>query len=197
MKKHNLEFCFKGNRTYVHGTDIYNNIFEHLKNIEDEISTIDLSFHGIAKKNIEISEERPKDENLLKFAYKYNDMQNNRVVLYGIENDHAVECRYEYPEEDICNLSDLNLENQEVTLKKDSSFSFIENTVAINKYLLEKLFPEVEGKWYFTRLQIKKIPYDKIYPLKLVLKANFNFKLTKTEILIDDESIGFIYFSLV
>lgn len=197
MNKHNLEFCFKGNRTYIHGTDIYNNMFEYLQNSKCEISTIDLSFHGVSETNIQISEEKPEDESLLKFAYKYTDKQHNKTILYGVENDDEVECRYEYLEEDICNLSELDLEKQEVILKKDSSFSFIENTVAINKYLLENLFSDAKGKWYFTRLQIKQIPKDKNYPLKLVLKANFNFKLTKTEIFIDEESIGFIYFSLV
>ena len=33
MKKYNLEFCFKGNRTYIHGTDIYNNMFNYLQSI--------------------------------------------------------------------------------------------------------------------------------------------------------------------
>ena len=55
MKKQNLNFCFKGNRTYIHGTDIYNNLFDYIKNIKSEISSIDLSFHGIANNNLEIS----------------------------------------------------------------------------------------------------------------------------------------------
>lgn len=197
MKKQNLNFCFKGNRTYVHGTDIYNKLLDYVENMKCGISSIDLSFHGITKKNIKISEEKPQDEDLLKFAYRYTDKENNKTILFGIENNEEIECRYEYAEEDICILSELDLENQVVILKKDSSFSFIENTVAINKFLLENLFSDVNGKWYFTRLQIKEIPKDKFYPLKLVLKANFNFKLTKTEIFIDEESIGFIYFSLV
>jgi len=67
----------------------------------------------------------------------------------------------------------------------------------LNKYLLENLFPDVEGKLYFTRFQLNKIPETQIYPLRLQLKSNFNFKLIKTEIFIGEESIGFIYFSLV
>jgi len=197
MQKDSLEFCFKGSRTYIHGTDIYNKILDFLKDIEIEQTKFDLSFHGIAKTNMEISQNKPEDETLLKFAFKYLDKDNKKNVLYGIENNIPVSCRYEYPEEDICNLSELNLDNKEITLTQNSSFTFVENTVAINKYLLENLFPDIEGKWYFTRFQIKKVPSPHNYPLKLVLKANFNFKLTKTEIYIDDESIGFIYFSLL
>ena len=196
MKKENLEFCFKGTRTYVHGTDIFTKITEIL---DDEMKKekFDLSFHGVAKTNIKISDKKPEDENLLKFACKYTNINNERKVLYGSENGKEIECRYEYQEEDICKLSNFNLDNKEVLLNDTSSYSFVENSVALNKYLLEKLFPDVDRKWYFTRFQIQNIPIGKAYPLKLVLKANFNFKLTKTEIFIADKFVGYIYFSLV
>jgi len=197
IQKYNLEFCFKGARTYVHGTDIYNAMLDLLKNKEMQQTNFDLSFHGIAKTNIEISQNQPENEDLLKFAFKYLDQDSNKKVLYGIENNIPIECKYEYPEEDICNLSELNLDNKEVVLAENSSFTFIENTVAINKYLLENLFPNINGKWYFTRLQVKEFISENHYPIKLILKANFNFKLTKTEIFIDDKSVGFIYFSLL
>lgn len=194
--KYDLEFCFKGNRTYVHGTDIYNKIIEILNNEMKDVK-IDLSFHGIAKKNILLSNKKPEDENLIKFVCKYTGGNNERKILYGIERNHNITCKYTYLEEAICQLSNLDFENKEINLNKDTSYSFIENSVALNKYLLENLFPEVKGKWYFTRLQLLDAPTNKIYPLKLVLKANFNFKLTKSEIFVSDKSIGYIYFSLV
>jgi len=194
-EKDSLEFCFKGSRTYVHGTDIFNKVTELLKNdIKNE--KIDLSFHGITKTNLNLVPEKPENEELLKFAIKFTDKNENRNVLYGIKNSESVECRYKFPEEDICKLSNLDLQNQKVTLDNTSSYSFVENSVALNKYLLENLFPYANGKWYFTRFQLNEIP-ESLYPLKLELKANFNFKLTKTEILIDNKSVGFIYFSLI
>jgi len=196
MKKYDLEFCFKGNRTYVHGTDIFNKLIDELKN---EISNdkIDLSFHGIARTNLSLLDEKPENEELIKFVIKFNNKNYERTFLYGVENGIDINCRYKYPEEDICNFSDLNVEKQIINLKVDSSYTFIEDSVALNKYLLENLFPDANGKWYFTRLQLKRLPKETYYPLKLSLKANFNFKLTKTEIFIDNQSIGFIYFSLV
>lgn len=196
MKKYDLEFCFKGSRTYVHGTDIYNKIIEFIKDIKNNES-FDLSFHGVAKTNLEVSEQKPDNEDILKLACKYTDMQKNKRVLYGVENSRKIECRYEYPEDNICKLANIDLEKEEVSLNEPSSYTFVENSVALNKYLLENLFPNINGKWYFTRFQLKEIPNENVYPLKLVLKANFNFKLTKTEILIDGKLIGYIYFSLV
>ena len=196
MKKYNLEFCFKGSRTYVHGTDIFNKMIEVLNN-EMIKEKFDLSFHGVTKTNIKLSYIKPTDESLLKFVCKYTHINDERKVLYGIENGKEVECRYKYPEEDIYKLSNLNLDKKEVLLCDASSYSFVENSVALNKYLLENLFPDADGKWYFTRVQIQNIPLDEVYPLKLILKANFNFKLTKTEIFIANKFVGYIYFSLV
>lgn len=194
-EKIDLEFCFKGSRTYVHGTDIYNVLIEKL---DGKISQgmFDLSFHGVAQENLTLQSEKPHEDEI-KFACKYITAEGTKKTLYGKEDGREVKCRYEYPEENICHLSRLNLSNNEVNLMEATSFSFIENTVALNKYLLENLFPDVLGKWYFTRLQLKKIFIDAEYPLKLVLKANFNFKLTKSEIFIKDTSVGFVYFSLV
>jgi hypothetical protein len=196
MKKYNLEFCFKGSRTYVHGTDIFNKVNELLKD-EMKNEKIDLSIHGVAKTNMDLVNKKPENEEILKFAFKFTNKDGTRDVLYGIENGEAIECRYEYPEEDICKLSKLNLDEEKILLETNSSYSFVENSVALNKYLLENLFPDANGKWYFTRFQLSKIPDIENYPLTLNLKANFNFKLTKTEIFLADESVGFIYFSLV
>jgi hypothetical protein len=196
QKKESLEFSFKGTRNYVHGTDIYNKMIDLLK--DDLLNkNFDLSFHGIAKNNINLSEIKPDDESLLKFVCKYTNNDLGKKVLFATEDNTTIISRYDYPEDDICRLSELNIERQEVLLNSNSSFSFIENSVALNKYLLETLFPNVNGKWYFTRLQLRNIPTNKFYPLKLLLKANFNFKLTKTEIFISDKSVGYIYFSLV
>jgi hypothetical protein len=195
MKKYSLEFCFKGSRNYVHGTDIFNKVIKQLKN-EMLNKKIDLSFHGIARTNIDLVNEKPENKELIKFAIKFINKDNKKEVMYGIENGKKIECRYEYPEENIYNLSNLNLEKKEVVLNKDTSFSFIENIVALNKYLLVNLFSNANGKWYFTRLQLKE-NIDSNYPLKLILKGSFNLKLTKTEIFVDNKSVGFIYFSLV
>ena len=194
IEKYELDFCFKGSRNYVHGTDIYNTLIK-LFEAELKNSKIDLSFHGVAKTNMDLILEKPQNEKLIKFAFKYKH-KDIQTVWYAIENNNKIECRYEYPEEQIYEVADLDIENNRIFIEKDTEYSFIENTVALNKYLLENLFPDIEGKWYFTRIQLDKATKKK-YPLKLELKANFNFKLTKTAISIDNELIGYIYFSMV
>lgn len=196
MKKYNLEFCFKESRNYVHGTDIFNKVIKLLEN-DMKNEKIDLSIHGVAKTNMDLINIKPDNEDLLKFAFKFINNDGNKDILYAVENNKKINCRYAYPEEDICNLSELFLNEEKVFLEKNTSYTFVENCVALNKYLLENLFPDAKGKWYFTRFQLNKIPTEDVYPVRLELKANFNFKLTKTEIFIGDESMGYIFFSLV
>ncbi len=191
-----LNFCYKGSRNYIHGTDVYNIVTSYLEKNNYQHDSLDLSFHKIAKNNMILTDKTPIEDDI-KFVYKYITSDKEKIVLYGIEQQEKVTCRYPYPEEDICTLSELNITQKEIELTQDSSYTFIENCVALNKYLLENLFQNVEGKWYFTRLQLKVIPRDDFYPLKLKFKMNFNLKLTKTEILIDSKTVGYIYFSIL
>jgi hypothetical protein len=197
-EQYNLEFCFKGDRTYVHGTDIYNKIIKNLAQKEVDYINIDFSFHGVVKNNILISSIKPEDEESLKLVYKYVDKEKQKRIFYGVETNEIITCRYKYPEEDIFSVCHIDKEKEQIELSLNTSYSFIENIVAMNKFLLEQLFPDAKGKWYFTRLQLSEIiDENSEYPLRLRLKNNFNFKLTKSEIFLHDKLVGFIYFSLV
>ncbi len=70
MKEIDLNFCFKGNREYIHGTDIFTKLIESNK-IE---SAIDILFHGITKNNMTFFSEKPSDKDI-KVTFKY---QNNK-----------------------------------------------------------------------------------------------------------------------
>ncbi|AFJ43282.1 hypothetical protein [Francisella orientalis] len=194
MTKKKLNFCFKGSRDYIHGTDIFNelkNCFNDSLNYENTM--LDLSFHGIAKKKLDIVEDNATDA---KVVVKFYDTNDDKKTYYLVENKDDIVCRYDYAENKIVELSKIDLDLGKINLNKDTSYSLIENIVALNKSLLENMFKEAFGKWYFTRLQLKKIPLN-YYLIRLEFKSNFNFKLTKTEIFLDNESLGFIYFSLV
>lgn len=197
QNKYKLEFCFKGNRNYVHGTDIFNKLLEILKSEGIRNSEIDLSIHGISTKNITLLKTKPENLHDIRFVFSYFDQKNKKHHLFAIENEQEIDCRYEYPEEEICNQSISNLKLNEIELLNENDYSFIENIIALNKHLINVMFPNVIGKWYFTKLQLKKILFNKIYPIKLVFVRKFNFSLVKTEIFINNDSIGYVYISLV
>lgn len=192
-EKINLDFCFKGSRQYVHGTDIFTKLIEEYNN---DINNIDIAFHGITINNMTFSTDKPETEEVrVTFRSLYND---NKIKLFGVENESSVNCRYEYLEEKITANSSVDVTEESIALNTPTEYSFIEHIVAMNKALLENLYPEVNGKWYFTRLQLKEnIDMSDISSLKLILRSNFQFKLTKTAILVNEKEVGFIYFSLI
>ena len=192
MNECELEFCFKGTRNYVHGTDIFTKLVESYSNV----SKVDILFHGVTVKNMRFLTEKP-EANEVKVTFKCQ-CNNEKIKLFGIENDTDVECRYEYLEETIINNSTINISKELIILNNQTQYSFIEHIVAMNKGLLENLFPDAKGKWYFTRLQLKdNIDMKNVSSLQLIMKSNFQFKLTKSAIIVNGLETGFIYFSLV
>jgi hypothetical protein len=193
QNKMDLNFCFKGSRTYIHGTDIFTKITDIFNS---DITKIDISFHGITFHNVTLSTQKPADSEI-KIIFRCLD-NGNKIILYGIENHSNVDCRYAYIEEKIVENSSIDLEGENIKLNTPSEYNFIEHVVAMNKALLESLYNDVEGKWYFTRLQLQeKLDMEIITSLVLTLKSNFQFKLIKTAIVVNKKEVGFIYFSLI
>ena len=192
-EKIDLNFCFKGNRQYVHGTDIYTKLIELYNN---DVKKLDIAFHGVTIKNITFYTSKP-DGYDIKVTCKCIH-NNEKIKLFGIENDSNINCRYEYLEEKIVENSIVTLAEENILLKTPTEYSFIEHIVAMNKALVESLYPDINGKWYFTRLQLKEpVNMSDITSLQLVLKANFQFKLTQSVIIANEIEVGYIYFSLI
>ncbi len=192
-EKINIDFCFKGNRQYVHGTDIYTKLLE-LQN--SDIKKIDIAFHGIALHNMTFSPVKSiVDDIKVTFRCMKDD---KKIILFGVENNKDVDCRYEYKEEKIIENSIVISSAESILLERQTEYSFIEHIVAMNKALVESLYSDADGKWYFTRLQLKEpINMSNVASLKLILKSNFQLKLTKSAIIVNEIEVGFIYFSLI
>ena len=199
MKDFSLNFKFKGNRNYVHGTDIYTKVLQHLSK-EFTISNIDLSFHKVVKNNLvaefvsgdHVNSDKATPASIFKFA---DPVKTNIVYLF--ETNNEVTENYEYNEEDVIKASIFTEDEKSILLNSSSSYTNIEKVVALNKRLLENLLTD-PGKWFFTRITIDKDlnqQQPEIITLKLI--RNIGSKITKSLILFDGEEQGYIYFSKV
>jgi hypothetical protein len=108
--------------------------------------------------------------------------------------DISTGTRTDYDEQSLIDL--CHLENDTVNLNQPSPFTFIESLVSMNKYLHQQLFKEVTGKWLFTRIDLNTL-CDNRTNLSLQFKHNMNFRLTKSDVLVDKHKVGELYFSLV
>lgn len=186
-----LEFCFKGDRNYIHGTDIVASLFKKLAG--NDLTEIDIRFNGIVKTGADLVEGNTNGAAQVNIQLNKNSEPKTYQL---IENGHSIDCRYDYDESQIIKKTRVNIDKQSISLLSNSGYSFCENFVALNKHLLQSLYPEEKGKWYFTRLELSKtFPNDLLITVRL--NKNFNFRLTKSDILIGDEVIGSVYFTMV
>jgi hypothetical protein len=195
-----FDFEFKEKRNYVHGTDIFNRIIGYLQEKGYiKLQQLDLSIHAIMNKQLKgffvdcggaIDEIKPS----VVFSFQQGQ-QCFKIAL--AEDTEEVTGRYAYPEDDIVDLADIDKEKSTIILSKPIGYSNIEKVVALNKGLLQAMFPDVEGKWLFTRLKLEEgfLPDPKEIKVRLV--KNSAFRLTKSEISMDGKIIGQIFFSLM
>lgn len=184
-------FCFKGARQYVHGTDIVATLFKAMA--DKSLTQIDLKFNGITKTNLDLVEGLSSEQAKVNIRWLE---QGHEKQYQLVENDEPIDCRYEYNEKLIIEKTTLDLASQTIHLNESTRFTLCENFVAMNKYLLQQLFPDEAGKWYFTRLeQTMLIDDNALISVKLI--KNFNFRLAKSDILLNGEIIGSVYFTMV
>ena len=186
-----LSFCFKGGRDYVHGTDIVAKLFAHFS--QNSITDVDMKFNGITSTNLLLIDGSEAENAKVNIRAK-SDGEEKLMQL--VENDEPINCRYEYDEDQIINKTKIDLESKQIFLNESTEFNACENFVAMNKHLLQKLYPDEKGKWYFTRLEQKiMIKNDALITVKLI--KNFNFRLTKSDIILNGKVIGSVYFTMV
>lgn len=186
-----LNFCFKGNRTYIHGTDVMVALVEYF--VDKELEEIDVKFHGISETNLQLID----GDELTNAKVNISLLVDGKEQMFQmVESGEEIGCRYEYDEDALVHHCQVDIDKQQVHLSAITGYSFYENFVAMNKLLLQSLYPEAEGKWYFTRIEQEKLIRDEaLITVKLI--KNFNFRLTKSEILLDGEKLGSVYFTMV
>lgn len=189
--------CFKGGRNYLHGTDIVWSLMCSLDSLAQV--KLDIKFHGISHHQLRWIEV---DEVELDEAAKVTgvlELKDKKVRFKFLESDMPVTCKNYYDESAIVASCDVNLQNRAIILTRSVNANVIEKIVAMQKSLLQSLFPDIVGKWYFTRLEVSDLGALSLASGQLELKfiKNFNFRLTKSDIFFGQKHLASIYFSLV
>ena len=197
----NLNFRYKGERNYVHGTDMYAAIVDSIKkdDLETTVQNFRMVIHGLVKHQCRLicSDNPAKTSHSSKPKVEFRfTLEKSPIVGRLVETSDAVTERYQYREEDI--VDECSINKTSMIYRGQTPYSAIEVLVAITKHLHLSLFPQVDGKWYFTRIDLDRLlqPEDTSC-FRLNLIQNLQFRLTKTQILSGDQEIGHIYFSLV
>lgn len=203
MDKKILKFKYKGNRNYVHGTDIINETIKHLNYLGYFPDSFEISFKNLVITDLEICVfniddeigENLMSEDVLAFAtFKFE--KKTFTILYK-KTQNEIKSNYPFSEDTIINKTILNLEKKSITYLSKNNFTIIEIIVAMNKHLLIKLNPNESGKWYFGKLKLEKnILAEKFSEIQIILIKNIGVRYTQSLIKLDGSNVGFVYFSM-
>jgi hypothetical protein len=137
-------------------------------------------------------------------AFKKDYFYADFVLLFENEEYHAglskggaaVNSSYEYDESDVLEGMIVNQDSIKMVFK--TSYTYIEQIVAMTKRLHAIQYPEVKEKWLFTKFRFLDKIDPRLFPGgELLVKAGKNFRnmLTQNTLALDSEPIGDIWFS--
>ena len=203
MNKKVLKFKYKGNRNYVHGTDIINETIKHLNYLGYFPDSFEISFKNLIRTDLEICVfnidddigENLMSEDVVAFAtFKY--AKKTYTISYK-KTQKQTKGNYPFSEDLIIKKTILNQEKKSITYSSKNNYTIIELIVVMNKHLLTKLNPNESGKWYFGKLKLQKnVLAEKFSKIQIILIKNMGVRYTQSLIKVDGSKVGFIFFSM-
>ena len=188
---HILSLKFKGDRNYLHGTDIFTSLLD----ITGSIKNVSIRFHKKVSKNLivhfidleSLEKFRSLNEICVLMSYQKSDGMKIAVATEGAEN---ITERREYIEENVVVNSEIY--GNKITQNQSYFGNLIERIVALNKKLLNHLYGN--KSWFFTQLDI-----DEYYPNTVKLSIEFDRSIGglmyKTILYVNEKKVGSIIFS--
>lgn len=196
MQRQRLQLKFKGPRTYLHGTDMFNETLGWVTSMRNDVRDIDFAFHRLATRQVE-AVAGPGSQGEQPVAVCTYTGSAGRESVRLLETDAEVIGRYPYPEEGMVEPMVIDPTTRRGVLRGDSGFSDIETWVAMTKALHLSTLPEYRGKWLFVRGRFPEYARRSTGERTVAITAIFSEKLTRTEAFLDGRKAGDIFFSMV
>jgi len=188
-----LNLPYKGDRNYVHGTDL----FIALVQMVDATSSMSMTIYHLSKVPVvaqlvdrtELGRLRKSGE--LNAVFAWNDAENCQHLVAVTNDPEDYECkRIDYDEAMV--VDGFDIIGRQIQQTIPTPWSFIERTVSLNKQLLRDWTGEAD--WLFTRLDIAQLPKQAI-SLVLEVESDRDARLLKSIVVVDNVNVGSIYFS--
>ena len=185
-----LELRFKGERDYLHGTDIYNALLPRLQQHFGEISALDLAFHRIARTQLDMVDQNP-DGNSAAVCNFTAGLARHTIHL--VESGRPVVRRYPFPEDAIASEISFDSVMRSACLRGQPNHTAIDIWVAMTKALHKHLLP---GTWLFARARLPRpLPDSPAVERRVRIAAQMGNHLTRCVLSHDGADHGEIYFA--
>jgi hypothetical protein len=194
-----VELRFKGDRTYIHGTDVYASAVDCL---QQQWPGIDgrcrFSFHRVTSHPLlalldTFQNGRPKPDNCVSDMHVTGG--RNEASIWFVERKGTITGRYAYDEDAV--VKDCIASQRSISRAGPSNYTAIETIVAMTKRLHNVVALPAQGKWLFTRLDLTRLlrAHD-ADDLSITLASEPKSSLTRSNIAAHGEQLGFIFFSV-
>jgi len=189
-----LDIKFKGSRTYLHGTDLF-----------DAMMALNLSAPGAVLSNIRMSFYRPITRSVvahrlvsrqavtMRPAALFELKVDGEPAVWALE-EAAEEVAGRRPYDEAEAIAGAAVQNGTISQPRPTAFSFIERLVALNKHLLGSVRAGEKVDWWFARLELSTPP-PPAPALRLTLETALGGRLMKSSVEVDGTWAGSIYFS--
>lgn len=189
---------FKGNRDYLHGTDILPIALSALAggSALDMIDDIDITFRALARTGLTLCIDAPSGcEPKGQLGCCIEGMRRKFLL---VEDGRPITERYPYPEDQIASATLIDAVSATATSSACLPFTNIERWIAMVKALHHAMYPDAPGKWLFARAKLAA--YQNAYPdrteHRVGIRSDFGRKLTRSALEVDGRNMGDIYFAL-
>lgn len=194
-----LDLPLKGGRTYVHSTDMYP---AAIRAVADrwgprELSDVRLVCRVLTGRELSLTRDAPAPEDRVAvFSFTAG---GERQTLYFVAREGMVSRHVPYDEDAIASRGrvDLGGKSIEYAREDDASATLVEVVVALTKALHLAVYPEQAGKWVLTQIEsavaLHELPWSQV---GIFLVQGANPRLTKSDVAVDGERLGHVFFSL-
>lgn len=186
-------FKFKGQRTYVHGTDFFEAISQRL-NVFREGFLKELSFRLFTAHQCLVhidTLEIPEAKVICQGRWR-NTEGGGDSRFWVTETDEAVVDRYEFGESLLCR--DTCIKEEKIFHRFNSEFSMIENIVALTKQYHNTELALSSGKWVFGQIVLNTELPSECGSIEINNYQNIKDRFSRNHIVLDDRRVGEIRF---
>jgi hypothetical protein len=196
-----VTFRFRGQRNYVQGSDLLDICLTEVSArypLTDD-GFVRLTAHRIVDRQCTLYIAEPDSETLHVDGSSVEFSTQSACGLVRaalVPAGEAVTERFAYDEERI--EAACMIEGKSITLNSDTGYTPIEVAIAMNKRLHNTIFPRMDERWIFTRIDLRR-PFraHDAQCMTITLLQNLGSKLSRAAITVAGETIGHIYFSAV
>ena len=199
MPSIDVDLRFKGDRTYLHGTDVYTTAVATLRRQWPGLDgRCRFTFHRLTRTPLTawaqpFSDAATRPEGCVAEMHVTGGVADASV--WFTERTGEVASRYPYDEDAV--VREATIDGHGISLAQGPDYTAIEVIVALTKRLHYAVLKPERGRWLFTRLDLTRLlrAGDR-HRVSVRLTSTPRAAITRSEIAVDGERLGSIYFSV-